>query len=344
MPKKIKVLVVDDSILFRRTIIEGISKDPMIEVIAMAADPYEARDQIIAHKPDVMTLDVEMPKMDGIEFLKRLMPQYPIPTIMVSAVDDKVFEALKYGALDFVVKSNLASNQALSSFINSLTEKIKSASLVDMKSKYSANKSVVSSTIQPSSNSSNIDIIALGASTGGPEATEKVLSTLPVNLPPIVIVQHMPPVFTTMYAKRLNENCLITVKEAETGDILKSGHAYIAKGSDHLKLIKTDRGMMVKCFQGNKVNGHMPSVDVLFASVTKYYNNNALGVILTGMGNDGAKGLLAMKKLGAPTIGQDERTSIVYGMPKAAYELGAVQFQTPIHHIGKQIISICSTN
>lgn len=344
----IKVLVVDDSLLFRRTIIDGISKDPRIEVVAMAADPYEARDQIIKHRPDVMTLDVEMPKMNGIEFLKRLMPQYPLPTVMVSAVDDKVFEALQVGAVDFVVKSNIASSQALGAFIEELIEKIKIASTATLKSKnlqgtdkIKSKETSATTKLQDQPSKTKVDIIALGASTGGTEATEQVIKQLPGNLPPLLIVQHMPPVFTKMYAERLSRDSNLTIKEAETGDILQYGHGYVAPGDMHIKLMEHDDQYMIKCFKGSKVNGHMPSVDVMYNSVAEYFTNNALAVILTGMGNDGAKGMRLLHDQGAYTIAQDEATSVVYGMPKQAYELGGVDRRLPIQEIGYHIVRQC---
>lgn len=348
MTEKIRVLVVDDSILFRRTIVEGISKHPNIEVVAMAADPYEARDCIIKFKPDVMTLDVEMPKMNGIDFLKKLMPQYPMPVIMVSAVDNKVFEALKYGALDFVVKSNIASNNALESFIQELSEKILIASKATIKKQIIHTEPLPSKTDKmPLSESPNkpfnksIDLITIGASTGGTDATEKIISKLPAGLPPILIVQHMPPVFTNMYAERLNKLSAVEVREAKTGDILQKGYAYIAPGGLHMKLQKSSEGYMLRCFEGEKTNGHMPSVDVLFHSVSEFFSTNVVSVLLTGMGNDGAQGLLKLHRNGAKTIGQDEKTSVVYGMPKIAYELGAVDVQLPLPEIASQIIQFC---
>lgn len=338
MADKIRVLIVDDSILFRKTLSQGLNADPQIEVVDTASNPYEARDMILAYHPDVMTLDVEMPKMNGIEFLRKLMPQYPIRTVMVSAVDNKVFEALQVGAIDFVVKSNLASNQALELFMSELIDKIKTASTAILKEtgpQYRDEKALV----KPQN--IGVRIIGIGASTGGPEATEQVIRRLPEGLPPIVIVQHMPPVFTRMYAERLNQHAKLTIKEAQTGDLLLPSHAYIAPGSDHLRLYDTPDGYRLKCFQAEKVNGHMPSVDVTFASIAKYFGSDSLGVILTGMGNDGAKGLLAMRQKGAHTIGQDPGSCVVYGMPKVAYDIGAVQNQIPLTGIADMIVKIC---
>lgn len=249
---------------------------------------------------------------------------------MVSAVDDKVFEALKYGALDFVVKSAIASNSALEAFLDELIDKVKSASTVKIKKATVKTKTVqktaedlkrqgiTQNTLSTLKHKSSIDIIAIGASTGGTEATEEVISNLPSNLPPILITQHMPPpVFTRMYAERLSKSSKINVKEAASGDVLQPGFAYVAPpGSSHMKIVKTGSGMIIKCFESQKVNGHMPSVDVTFASVAQSYTDNAIGIILTGMGNDGARGLLAMRNAGAKTIGQDESTCVVYGMPK----------------------------
>lgn len=337
--KKIKVLVVDDSVLFRRTIVDGISKNPNIEVVAVASDPYEARDCIIKHKPDVMTLDVEMPRMDGISFLAKLMPQYPMPVIMVSSVDNRVFEAMEHGAVDFIVKTNIASNNHLETFILDLTEKIIIASKANIQKKEL--KTITSAQQSISSNrSSKIKLIVLGASTGGIEATERIVTKLPQNIPPMLITQHMPAEFTRMYAERLNKICKPTIKEAESGDILTPGTIYIAKGGLHMKLLKNNEATRLKLFSGEKLNGHIPSIDVTFHSASKYYSTNCLGIILTGMGNDGAKGLKILHDLGAKTITQDQATSVVYGMPKVAYELGASDNVLAIDSIAEHILKL----
>ncbi len=336
--KKIRVLVVDDSLLFRKTIVDGISKHPQIEVVAMASNPYEARDCIIQYKPDVMTLDVEMPRMDGISFLSKLMPQYPMPVIMVSAVDDRVFEAMENGAVDFVVKSKLASNDHLNTFIRELSDKIVVASKANIVRKELPEPTHTLS--HKSRKNGTIKLIALGASTGGIEATEKILTKLPITIPPMIIVQHMPAEFTRMYAERLNRICAPTIKEAENGDKLESGTIYIAKGGFHMKLVRSNDLYFLKLFQGDKVNGHIPSVDVTFQSVANYFNSDCISIILTGMGLDGAKGIRLLHNQGSPTIGQDEASSVVYGMPKAAFDYGAVDYQLSIHDIAGKIIHL----
>lgn len=334
------MLVVDDSLLFREAISKGISLDPGIEVVATASDPYMARDKILEFEPDVMTLDVEMPKMNGIEFLKRLMPQYPLPVVVVSAVSSNVFDALNVGAVDFVTKPDIKNGSGLESLINELVVKIKIASTAKVGHwKRTTSPSTIANqvgTVQKRT------IIAIGASTGGTEAIQQVLLSLPKDMPGIVIVQHMPPVFTRMYAERLNEICNVEVCEAKNGDQVIPGRALIAPGDFHMRLKRLGTSYTVECFKGEKVNGHCPSVDVLFESVAKGNGKDSIGVILTGMGYDGAKGLLSMRKNGARTIGQDEQTSVVYGMPKVAFEIGAVEKQVPLDNIARSICSLVS--
>ncbi len=331
--KKIRVLVVDDSLVFRETIARGIGKDKGIEVVATAPDPFVARDKIIEFEPDVMTLDVEMPKMDGIEFLRRLMPQYPLPVVVVSAVSSSVFDALNAGAVDFVTKPDSRFGSSMDSLINELIVKIKIASTAKL-GHWKENKNV--DNVLGSTNAKNKNvIIAIGASTGGTEAIYEVIRKFPEDMPGVVIVQHMPPVFTKMYAERLNNTCSLNVREAKTGDIVVPGTVLIAPGDHHMKLRKGGGVYSVECFKGEKVNGHCPSVDVLFDSVSKVAGRNAIGIILTGMGSDGAKGLLEMRRNGAKTIGQDEQSSVVYGMPKVAYDIGAVEKQAPISDIAR---------
>lgn len=333
--RKIKVLIVDDSLLFRETLAKEIGKDFGIEVIGTAEDPFAARDEILKLKPDVVTLDVEMPKMDGIAFLKKLMPQYPLPVIVVSSVGKNVFEALDAGAVDFVMKPDMSRPGGMSSFINELIVKIKIASTAKVgsfKKDYETVKIVTNHGVDISNM-----ILAIGASTGGTEAIYNVITALPRDMPGILIVQHMPPVFTKLYADRLNNSCKLEVKEAQDGDLVKPGRVLVAAGDFHMRLAKGPSGYYVKCAQGEKVNGHCPSVDVLFDSVAEIARKNAIGVILTGMGADGAKGLLKMRKQGAYTIGQDEKTSIVYGMPMVAYNIGAVAKQLPLDMIPQEI-------
>lgn len=330
----IKVLIVEDSIVFRELLVQNLSKDPAIKVVATAKDPFEARDLILAHKPDVMTLDVELPRMSGIEFLRKLIPQYPLPVVVISALSDKVFDAMNAGAVDFVAKPAISNRSQLEDFIrNELLVKIKIASTAKISN---IKKTVMMQQEQRQSHSnirSNL-IVAIGASTGGTEAIFSVVKDFGTDIPGIVCVQHMPPKFTEMYAKRLNDQCRIQVKEAQNGDRVLPGHMLIAPGGDrHMRLIKGNGAYQVEIKEGPRVNGHCPSVEVLFESVAKAAGRDAVGIILTGMGGDGGKGLLSMRRAGARTIGQDESTCVVYGMPKVAYDLGAVEYQEKLGDI-----------
>lgn len=335
----IRVLVVEDSIVFRQLLVQNLNKDPMVEVVAVAGDPFEARDAIIAHKPDVMTLDIELPKMSGLEFLQKLMPQYPQRTVVISSLSDKVFDALNAGAVDFVAKPAVSSQAQLIDFIqNELLVKIKIAANAQIGN---VRKSTVMQQHQQLSVKKNNLVVAIGASTGGTEAILSVVKEFGTDIPGIVAVQHMPPGFTQMYAKRLDTQCQIRVKEAQTGDRVMPGHMLVAPGGDkHMRLVKMNGGYQVEIKPGPKVNGHCPSVDVLFESVAKNVGSDALGIILTGMGGDGAKGLLQMKNAGAKTIGQDESTCVVYGMPKVAYDLGAVHYQEKLADIPRRAYSL----
>lgn len=337
--RPIRVLVVEDSIVFRELLVQNLNRDPAIQVVATAKDPFEARDAILACKPDVMTLDVELPRMSGIEFLRKLMPQYPLPVVVISSLSDKVFDALKAGAVDFVAKPAVTSRGQLEDFIrNELLVKIKIASTAKIGN---IKKAVMDQEHQLSVSGKKNLIVAIGASTGGTEAIFDVVKNFGTDIPGVVVVQHMPPGFTEMYAKRLNDQCRIRVKEAVTGDRVMPGSMLIAPGGDmHMQLVKVSGAYHVECKKGPKVNGHCPSVDVLFDSVARTAGADAVGIILTGMGGDGAKGLLAMRKAGARTIGQDESTCVVYGMPKVAYDLGAVQHQEKLSDIAKRTYAL----
>lgn len=342
--RQIRVLVVDDSLVFRELLVACLKSDPAIEVVAAVGDAFQARDAILEHRPDVMTLDVELPRMDGIEFLRKLMPQYPLPVVMISSLSDKVFDALQAGAVDFVAKPRNSDRAQLEVFLKTeLPLKIKIAStarISGIKKKTLDLAEHASVGLRGTDKDRNL-IVAIGASTGGTEAIASVIKEFGTDIPGVVIVQHMPAGFTQMYAKRLDDQCRVRVKEAETGDVVLPGQVLIAPGGDrHMRVVKVGNQYQVECKAGPKVNGHCPSVDVLFDSVAKVVGNRALGIILTGMGGDGAKGLLAMKEAGAKTIGQDESTCVVYGMPKVAYDLGAVQYQEKLGDIPKRTYSL----
>jgi two-component system chemotaxis response regulator CheB len=335
--KKIRVLVVDDSLVSRELIVRGISTDPMIEVVATAVDPFDARDKILQYRPDVMTCDIEMPKMNGIEFIRRLLPQYSLPVVVVSTISDAVFNAMDAGAVDFVTKPNVQSVKSVENFVTELITKIKIASIARVSK---VNKSKISTIAGKANLVNKKEILAIGASTGGTEAITHIVKALPPSIIGIVIVQHIPPIFSKIFADRLNSSTSLQVKEAQTGDFIEQGKVLIAPGDRHMKIKKIGNRFRVECFQAAKVNGHCPSVDVLFESVAKEAGDKAIGVILTGMGYDGARGLLAMKRKGARTLGQDERSSVVYGMPKVAYEIGAVEKQVAIENMPREIYSI----
>lgn len=337
--RKIRVLVVDDSLIFREVIARGLSSDTQIEVVAKAIDPFDARDKILAFEPDVMTCDVQMPKMNGIEFIRKLLPQYPIPVIVVSTISEAVFEAMNAGAVDFVTKPDPSSPTSVEEFILDMIAKVKVAVQAKIR-RLPPLESYVPTTGTFHTNK----IIAIGASTGGTEAIFSILKQLPSTVPGILIVQHIPPVFSRMFAERLNHQTQLQVKEAQTGDYVEKGKVLIAPGDQHMRIKKIGERYKVEVFQGEKVNGHCPSVDILFESVAKEAGNRALGIILTGMGYDGAKGLLAMKRKGARTIGQDEKSSVVYGMPKVAFNLGAVEKQAPLRSIPELISIMLKSN
>lgn len=338
--RKIRVLVVEDSVVFRNLLVQGLNADPNIEVVAEAGDPFEAKDAIMEYQPDVMTLDIEMPKMNGIEFLKRLMPQYPMPVVMLSGLDGKVFDAIEAGAIDFVHKPVNMSQRMVSEFIRQeLITKIKIASTVNVRKLQTRE---LRKPIKREKLTNQNCVIAIGASTGGTEAIYNVIKQFHSDIPGVVAVQHMPPGFTEMYAERLNGKCEVEVREAKDGDLVKQGQVLIAPGGYQMRLIKTKSGYCVECKPESKINGHCPSVDVLFESVAQVAGAESIGIILTGMGGDGSKGMKEMKNCGAITIGQDEATSVIYGMPKVAYDIGAVQYQVPLDSVTDKIYSLLS--
>lgn len=341
--KRIRVLIVDDSMLFRKTLEQGLSQDPRIEVIGGAVDPIDAMEKINRLRPDVVTMDVEMPKMNGIDFIKKLIPIHPVPVVVVSSLPINVLDALGAGAVDFVKKPAVKSPNDVKNFIGDLSLKIKIASTARVRRPVAAPPAPhLLSLSAPASSADNI-VIAIGASTGGTEAILSVVRDLPATTPGIIVVQHMPPVFTNMYAQRLDRICKMKVKEAAHNDRVERGRILIAAGEFHLRLARDARGYFVRSEQGPKVSGHCPSVDVMFDSVASVAGRNAVGVILTGMGQDGANGLLKMRQSGAHTIGQDKESCVVYGMPMVAFQLGGVVRQLPLDKISDEIIRYLNT-
>jgi len=324
----IKVLVIDDSVLMQRIAVTGITADPMIQVVGTAGDPYEARDKILALDPDVLVLDINMPKMNGIEFLKKLIPQYSIPVVVISAQTSSKADAINAGAFDFVEKKGTYGSDEINNFIRRLISKIKLAA---------SSRNVYLCISDPLWEKKRRKIIAIGASTGGTVATTNLLKGLDDDLPGILIVQHMPSGFTKKYAQNLDISTSLKVKEAEDGDAVLPGHVLVAPGDYHMKIVSVNGIYKVNVFKGEKVNTHCPSIDVLFNSVAEVCRYNALGIILTGMGDDGARGLLHMRENGAFTIGQDEASSVIYGMPMVAEKIGAVCEQHSLSDIAKHI-------
>lgn len=337
--QRIKVLIVDSSPLYRGIMANIFRADPAIEVVGIARDAVEARDYILKFDPKVMVLGVELPRMSGIEFLKKLMPQYPVATIVFGEDARYEYSAKSAGAVDFLKKPSTNDVKQIEKFVSSeLQVKLKIASTAKLGDYKKMNNSTDLSSL--TSVGTTDKIIAIGASTGGTEAIFDVVKNLSRDTPGIVIVQHMPPVFTQMYAKRLNEQCKMSAKEAATGDRVMPGQILLAPGDRQMSLVKINGIYQVECRGTQKVSGHCPSVDYMFSSVAKCAGSKALGVILTGMGSDGAKGLLAMRKAGAETIGQNEETCVVYGMPKVAYDIGAVKYQVPLLDIPNKIYAL----
>ncbi|QOY53359.1 protein-glutamate methylesterase/protein-glutamine glutaminase [Candidatus Sulfurimonas baltica] len=337
----IKVLVVDDSATARAIITDILESDNEIESVATAPDAYIARDKILKNKPDVICLDIEMPRMDGITFLRKLMKYLPIPVVMVSSLTKRgaqtTLDALELGAIDFVAKphSNIYENS--DEIRSELLKKVKSAAMVQVHKniKIDTNRELLYKT--PTLETTQ-KLIAVGSSTGGVEALKVFLAQFPHNSPAILIVQHMPVDFTKQFAQRLDSICKMDVKEAKDGDTVEIGQVLIAPGDKHMTLRRSGHRYYVNIYSGEKVSGHCPSVDVMFDSVSKMAGANAIGVILTGMGSDGAKGLLNMRNSGAMTFGQDSKSSTVYGMPKVAYDLGAVIKQNSLDKLPKDIL------
>ena len=353
---KIKVLIVDDSALVRQTLVSILESDPQIEIVGVAADPYIAVDKIKECVPDVITLDIEMPRMDGLTFLKKLMSQHPIPVVVISTLTEKGTDsallALEYGAVEVLAKPKVNTKILLEQSKIELCDKVKAAALSNVKRRtFSAR--TVSSEVAPKLSADAVigkrtstsmiqtteTVIAVGASTGGTEALRVFLEGFPADCPGIVIVQHMPEMFTKQFAQRLNTLCKVTVKEAENGDKVLRGHVLLSPGGKHMMLKRSGAIYHVEIVDGPLVNRHKPSVDVLFRSVARYAGKNVIGVILTGMGDDGAKGMLEMKEGGAHTIAQDEASCVVFGMPKEAIKLGGADKVMPLIEISKYIMT-----
>jgi len=353
--KKIKVLVVDDSAIVRNALVEIFNSDPKIEVMGTASDPYIAAKKIQKEVPDVISLDIEMPRMDGLTFLKKIMSQHPIPVVVISSLTEKgtktALKALEYGAVEIILKPQFNSKVAIEESKIKLCDIIKAAAMSRLKRKRREAKpmrvepklsadAVIPKTRTYSLHQSTDVVISVGASTGGTEALRVFLEAMPVDAPGIIVVQHMPEHFTRSFADRLNELCKITVKEAEDGDSVLQGKALIAPGNKHALLRRSGARYFVEVKDGPLVNRHRPSVDVLFRSTAVYAGSNAIGIIMTGMGDDGAKGLLEMKEVGAKTIAQDEASCVVFGMPKEAIKLGAANYTLPLDKIANQVISL----
>jgi two-component system chemotaxis response regulator CheB len=340
----IRVIVVDDSATMRGVLTAILRADPAIEVVGQAADPIEARAAIKALHPDVITLDIEMPHMDGLEFLEKIMRLRPMPVIMVSSLTheaaDITLQAMEMGAFDCVAKAHPGHLDSLAQ----LPEKVKAAARSKL---YAARRpSAAPDPNQargPKKYVSDGRVVAIGSSTGGVEALMRIIPKFPVNCPPTLITQHMPPTFLKRFAARLNGASAATVEEAYDGAPIKPGHIYLAPGDAHLELY---RGTSLTCrlTPGEPVSGHMPSVDAMFTAVVKQLGRRAIGVILTGMGRDGADGMLALRRAGAETLGQNEATSLVYGMPRAAFEAGGVAQQLPLEQIADRLLHLSNTH
>lgn len=350
--KKIRVLVVDDSAVVRQTLSHILSADAAIEIIGTASDPFVAAQKLRQAVPDVITLDVEMPRMDGLTFLKKIMSQHPIPVVIISSLTQKgtetALKALEHGAVEVVAKPQLGTKEFLLDYKIQICEAVKAAAhaRVSRKSLHAikANPKLSADAVLPARAAKSMiktteKVVVIGASTGGTKALEVFLMAMPPDAPPIMIVQHMPEKFTRSFADRLNKLCKVQVKEAEPGDSVMSGRALIAPGNKHMALRRSGARYYAEILDGPLVNRHKPSVDVLFRSTATYAGKNSIGIIMTGMGSDGAAGLLEMKQAGAYTIAQDESSCVVFGMPKEAIKLNAAEKVLPLEKISSHILS-----
>ncbi|MGH8227937.1 MAG: protein-glutamate methylesterase/protein-glutamine glutaminase [Steroidobacteraceae bacterium] len=350
LKRRIRVLIVDDSALVRQMLTDMLGRDPAIEVVGVAADAHIAREKIKQLNPDVLTLDVEMPKMDGLTFLRNLMRLRPMPVVMVSSLAehgaDVTLDALALGAVDYLPKPKIDIAATLGDYSEELIEKVKtaaSASVRTLDTRRAAPLALPATLRSGPTHLRTTDrIIAIGASTGGTEAIKEVLTGLPPDAPGIVIAQHIPKAFSTPFARRMNDCCRMTVYEAEDGQQVMTGHAYIAPGDRHLRVERSGARYICRLDDDEPVNRHKPSVDVLFRSVAQSAGRNAVGVILTGMGKDGARGLLEMRESGSRTLAQDEATSVVWGMPGEAVAIGAIERVIPLTRIASAVCELVS--
>lgn len=343
----VRVLIVDDSAVMRQLLTSLLSEDPEIEVVGTAADPHIARERIKALNPDVVTLDVEMPHMDGLTFLRKIMTLRPMPVVMISTLTqrgaDTTLEALEIGAVDFIAKPTGDLAAGLSELGAELSRKVKAAAAVRVGAQRAKPAPQVAQR-PPRPRGPSGKLLFVGASTGGVEALKALLMGLPPDCPPTLITQHMPPRFTAGFAERLDRQCPMRVSEAVNDETIEPGHVYIAPGSHHLEIVRAGTRHVCRLSEGPSVSGHRPSVDVLFRSAARVCGKSAVGVILTGMGKDGAEGLLEMRQAGAITLGQDEESALIYGMPRAAFECGAVMHQHPLGHMAEAILDACEGN
>jgi two-component system chemotaxis response regulator CheB len=350
---KIKVLIVDDSAVVRQTLADILSSDPEIEVIGTASDPFVAASRIQEQIPDVITLDIEMPKMDGITFLQKIMSQHPIPVVICSSLSERGstsgLRAMELGAVDIITKPKMGTKQFFEESRIHICDVVKAAAMVNIRKfishKIEVEPKLSADAIMPKTSKAMLQttekVVVVGASTGGTEALKTFLEAFPLDSPGIVIVQHMPENFTTAFANRLNSICRLTVKEAQDGDTVIRGRALIAPGNHHLLLKRSGARYYVEVKDGPLVSRHRPSVDVLFRSAARYAGKNSVGVIMTGMGDDGAKGMLELKEAGAFTIAQDKNTCVVFGMPQEAIKLGAAIKVLPLQSIAANVLNIC---
>ncbi len=351
MVQKIKVLIVDDSAIMRQLLTSMLEGESDFEVVGTAPDPYVARDKILKLNPDVITLDVEMPRMDGLTFLEKLMSGHPMPVVMVSSLTERgcqtTLRALELGAVDFVTKPKVDVTNGMNEQVADIVQKLRAAASAKVRPRPASTDRSAANITQEAVPvdaliTSTHKVIAIGTSTGGTEALYEVLSKFPSDAPGVIAVIHMPPGYTKSYADRLDRSCRIRVKEAEDGDRILPGHALIARGDRHLEAIRSGATYSVRVSDGEKVSGFRPSVDVLFRSCAKFLGSNAVGAILTGMGRDGAEGLLAMRRAGAQTIAQDEASCVVYGMPREAVTMNAACQVLPLDRIASQLLSLAA--